>query len=92
MFSAAAPITRLGSRKIGEVSGSPPGFRTGDHLPLGELIVSGPMAVPEDLPAAVSLIDIAPTIASAFGIELKDVDGRAVPALAGQAVVRAKSA
>ena len=49
-----------------------------------------PPALP--LPAAVSLIDIAPTIASAFGIELKDVDGRAVPALAGQAVVRAKSA
>ena len=84
-----APITGLASPKVGEVRGVHPGARTGDHRPEGLLMARGPGIEPGSLPAAISVYDLAPTLAAALGVTLDDVDGRPVAALAGLGAARA---
>lgn len=78
-----APIDTLASPKIGIVRRDYRDWRTGDHLPEGLLLASGP-----DFPAGramppIAVEDIGPSIAARFGVALDDVDGKPVSWLAG---------
>jgi predicted AlkP superfamily phosphohydrolase/phosphomutase len=83
IWNREAPIEGLGSSKVGEVRGVLPGFRTGDHTREAILIARGPGIESGQSTTAISLVDIAPTVAAAVGVSLNDVDGRPAPKLAG---------
>ena len=84
-----APFSGLGSPKVGKIYGSYSGPRTGDHRPDGLLIVHAPGGRGDHSSHAVSVMDIAPTLAAALGVALEDVDGRVIPELAGLLVAEA---
>jgi predicted AlkP superfamily phosphohydrolase/phosphomutase len=66
------------SPKIGVVHEPYEHWRSGDHLPEGLLISTGPGITPGVRPS-VSVTDIAPTMCEYVGVELDEVDGRARP-------------
>lgn len=69
---------QLGSPKIGTVRGDYRWNRSGDHRAGGMLVVLGPGIEPGALGRTVSVVDLAPTIARALGVDLGEVDGRPV--------------
>ncbi len=71
-----APIERVRSDTIGELSREHLDNRTGDHTPDGICIISGHGAHVRGEVAAIKTADLAPSIARFFGIELRDHDGR----------------
>jgi predicted AlkP superfamily phosphohydrolase/phosphomutase len=75
-----APISkiRVGSDKIGEIQGEYRFCRTGDHRPAGLFIAFGPSIQSGCLDRTVSIMDFAPTIAGLLGVDLPDVDGKAI--------------
>jgi predicted AlkP superfamily phosphohydrolase/phosphomutase len=75
------PITEIHSPKTGTIRGVFGGNRTGDHKPEGMLFAFGPGIAPGPLPRPVSILEMAPTIASRLGVRLEDVDGAPVPEL-----------
>jgi predicted AlkP superfamily phosphohydrolase/phosphomutase len=77
-WSNAAPVYRIGSRKIGEVRGEYRYCRTGEHKPGGLFIALGPSMTPGTLNRTVSILDFAPTIASLLGVELSDIEGKPI--------------
>ena len=84
LWSAEAPIRRLQSPRIGEVSGDSPDGRTGTHTAPGFLVARGPGLDREALAAGARVSDLAPTILALFGVEQPDyMDGAALvePAL-----------
>ncbi len=77
-------IRAVESPRIGRVAGEDRGTRrTGDHRPEGLLLARGPGIAPGPLPRPVRAEDVAPTLASLLGVTLADVDGCAVPGIAG---------
>ncbi|HXY94530.1 MAG TPA: alkaline phosphatase family protein [Acidimicrobiia bacterium] len=74
-WSRRAPIRGVRSPTIGEIRGVTRSRRTGDHRPGGLAVVRHPGGAAESLPDAVPVVDLAPTVASWFGVELVDVDG-----------------
>ena len=85
-------ITSLASPKIGDVRGANPEPRTGDHRANGLLIACGPGLVPGEASTAIPVVDIAPTIAAALGVDLDDVDGRPIPEIANLLVANSPHA
>lgn len=80
------PIERVGSPRIGEVSGRRvTTIRTGDHTPRAELLAWGPGIPAGRAGAAIAAEDIAPTIAALLGVALPDPDGAPISALAPSA-------
>ncbi len=71
-----APIERVRSDTIGELSREHLDNRTGDHTPDGICILAGHGADMRGDVAAIKTADIAPSIARFFGIELRDHDGQ----------------
>jgi predicted AlkP superfamily phosphohydrolase/phosphomutase len=71
----------LQSPKIGEVAGTNAYRRTGEHRPDGFVLVAVPGAAAGGRGADVRLVDLAPTLAAAFGVSLPEADGRVVPGL-----------
>jgi predicted AlkP superfamily phosphohydrolase/phosphomutase len=71
-----APIERVRSDTIGELSREHLDNRTGDHTPDGICILAGHGAAVRGEAAAIKTADLAPSIARFFGIELRDHDGR----------------
>jgi predicted AlkP superfamily phosphohydrolase/phosphomutase len=73
-WSQVGPIDRIWSPAIGLICAPYSGLRTGDHDRFGELYVLGPGIVPGRRPAMRG-IDLAPTVAAATGVYLRDRDG-----------------
>jgi predicted AlkP superfamily phosphohydrolase/phosphomutase len=86
-WAKEAEITSLVSPKIGKVRGRHPDARTGDHRADGLFLARGRGIAP-GAGAAISVVDIAPTVAAALGVELDDVDGRPIPEVAGPGKAR----
>lgn len=71
-----APISRVHSKKTGEIAGESTRCRTGDHSSQGIFAVAGPSIVRGPVMQPVSVMDFGPTIADRLGVSLADVDGR----------------
>jgi predicted AlkP superfamily phosphohydrolase/phosphomutase len=71
-----APIERVRSGTIGELSQEHRDNRTGDHTPDGICILSGYGVDVRGEAAAIRAADLAPSIAKFFRVELGDHDGR----------------
>jgi predicted AlkP superfamily phosphohydrolase/phosphomutase len=65
------------------------GSRMGDHRTQGLAFACGPSIRPGRLPAPISVMDIAPTIAARLGVSLPNVDGVPIEALSAPIVRRA---
>ncbi len=85
-WDASQPITEVTSPRIGTVKGDNPDHRSGDHRPSGLLVVTGPGTRPGYLGSPIQATDIAPTIASLFGVRLPFSDGRVFPLVTGPTV------
>jgi predicted AlkP superfamily phosphohydrolase/phosphomutase len=81
MWNREAPISRVGSPKIGTIELAHLGNRTGDHTPESVFFAVGPHVAKGRIDG-VSLLDFAPTLAALHGVALPDTDGRVIPALA----------
>jgi predicted AlkP superfamily phosphohydrolase/phosphomutase len=75
-WNRSAPIDRVVSETIGEVTREHLDRRTGDHTPDGICILAGHGAAVRGELGAVRTADLAPSIARFFGVELRDHDGQ----------------
>jgi predicted AlkP superfamily phosphohydrolase/phosphomutase len=75
-WNRSAPIERVRSETIGELSREHTDNRTGDHTPDGVCILSGGGVSGRGEAAAIRTADLAPSIAHFFGVELRDHDGQ----------------
>ncbi len=66
------------SARIGVIRGDNTAIRNGDHRSGGLVLLRRPTIAPNEIPTPIPVIDLAPTIASWFDVELPDVDGRPV--------------
>jgi predicted AlkP superfamily phosphohydrolase/phosphomutase len=82
-WNRSAPIRAIGSPRYGRIDQEYPGHRSGDHVPGGLLITRGPGIRPGRARSAISMVDLAPTIASAVDVDLPDLDGAIQPELIG---------
>jgi predicted AlkP superfamily phosphohydrolase/phosphomutase len=73
-----APISEVYSPKTGKILGKYKKCRTGDHKSQGLFFIKGPSVKPGQVQQTVSVMDLAPTIASIVGVELPDVDGKSI--------------
>jgi predicted AlkP superfamily phosphohydrolase/phosphomutase len=79
--SGANALIRARSPKIGTVEGTNHYGRTGEHRRDGMLIAIGPGIEPGGADLPVSILDVAPTITAAFGIDLAGAQGRPIAPL-----------
>ena len=82
-WDRTAPIEALASPKLGTVRRYHADWRTGDHLPDGLLLASGPGFPAGRSMPPIAVEDIGPSIAARLGVALDNVDGRPVSWLAG---------
>jgi len=82
-WNRSAPVSEIFSPKTGRITAEYKKCRTGDHTSEGLVFISGPSIAPGQLPTPVSVMDLAPTLASLNGVELADVDGRPIAPPAG---------
>ncbi|EDX71955.1 hypothetical protein MC7420_5099 [Coleofasciculus chthonoplastes PCC 7420] len=73
-----APIASVSSAKIGKIDKVYWDSRTGDHKPGGLFCVLGSCIEPKRLKQPISLIDLAPTIASLLDVQLPKSDGQPI--------------
>ena len=78
-----APISEVYSSKTGTIYGEYKKCRTGDHEAEGLFFASGPSIVPGQINEPISVMDLAPTIASLGGVELKGAEGKPITAVIG---------
>jgi len=71
-------VVRATSPKIGTVEGTNRYGRTGEHRKEGIFVAAGPGIAPGTMAAPLSTMDLGPTFAAAVGVEMENVDGRAV--------------
>jgi len=76
-----APISSAWSPKIGEIRRAPVEYRSGNHVPDGFFWAFGPGIEPATLLPPISVMDLAPTIATLLGTPLPHIDGAPVAAL-----------
>jgi len=90
-WSNYVPISkvRLGSKKIGELSGEYRFCRTGDHFPGGMFVATGPGIQPGRLSRTVSIMDFAPTFCRMLDVDLPDVDGSPIGELVASVAAHA---
>lgn len=81
VWNRDAPISSVGSPKVGEITRTCLVSRLGDHKPDGLFFACGQGIKPGELPQPVPVEDFAPTIASLLGVVLPDVDGAPIAAL-----------
>ena len=77
-----APLLRVASARLGEISTPTGHWRSGDHRERALLLVAGSGIVAGDRPP-LRVSDITATVAASLGCPLPDVDGRARPELLG---------
>lgn len=70
------PVSEIFSPKTGPITGLYKKCRTGDHTSKGLVFMTGPSTSPGTFQSPVSVMDLAPTIASFVGVQLDDVEGR----------------
>jgi predicted AlkP superfamily phosphohydrolase/phosphomutase len=78
-----APIRGVTSSRVGRVERADPGVRSGDHRAAGALLARRPGLGPGSRAEAVSIVDVAPTIAALLGVALDDVDGQPIAEIVG---------
>jgi predicted AlkP superfamily phosphohydrolase/phosphomutase len=78
-WNCEAPITTVSSASIGVVHLEAAGWRSGDHRPHGLLLATGAHLGRSALMPPVAMLDLAPTIRAALGMEGGDVDGSPIP-------------
>ena len=76
-WNRSAPIRSIGAPGYGRIDQEYAGIRTGDHVPGGLLVAHGAGIQPGPRPDAISMVDLAPTIAAAVEVDLPNVDGSA---------------
>ncbi len=81
LWNRDAPNNAVGSPKIGEIRRPYPGNRTGDHTATSVLLIHGPNIQPGEEDSQMSILDLAPTLASEFDIQLPGIDGKQLPLL-----------
>lgn len=74
----SAPVSIVSSPKTGRIHGEYKKCRTGDHRPDGLIMFQGPSIRPGRIEQPVSVMDIAPTLASLAGVELRGVEGKPI--------------
>lgn len=79
--SGANSLIRASSPRIGTVEAVNRYGRTGEHRSGGLLVAAGPGIGPDGDDLAVSILDVAPTITAALGVDLPAAEGRAVAAM-----------
>lgn len=82
-WDRSAPVNAVASERIGVVRGDYDGVRSGDHRPTGLLLARGPNIPGGRILHQVQMVDLAPTLAAMVGTVMNEVDGTAIPALAG---------
>jgi len=82
-WNRSAPVSEVFSPKTGRIAGTYTKCRTGDHTSEGLFFIRGPSIASGQVQAQVSVMDLAPTIASLTGVELADVDGKSIAPLIG---------
>ena len=73
-----SPVYRIGSTKIGEITGKYDYCRSGEHKPGGLFIACGPAISHGRLTRPVSILDFAPTLSAMLGVDLPDTDGKPI--------------
>ena len=73
-WERSALIENVWSPKVGLVHAPYTQWRTGDHVPTGELLMAGP-GLPAGPLGTVDMTDLAPTLMARLGVPLPDVDG-----------------
>ncbi len=76
-------VTSVGSPKIGTIKQAPSGVRTGDHTPHGLFMASAPKLDAGHREEPISILDLAPTVASLLGVQLPGVDGAPIEEICG---------
>ena len=78
-------ITSISSPKFGKIDLKQvyQGSRQGDHKDPGLVFARGQTIEPGQLQEPISVLNLAPTIASLLGVALPDVDGTPIAALCG---------
>jgi predicted AlkP superfamily phosphohydrolase/phosphomutase len=82
-WNRSAPVSEVYSPKTGAIHGEYKKCRTGDHKPEGLFFASGPSITPGQINEPISVMDLAPTIASLTGVELTGVEGKPITAVTG---------
>ncbi len=81
-WNREAPITSVGSSKIGHLEGTYLSERTGDHTPDGVFFVRGPgIEAGNRMEKPVPVENFAPTMSSVLGTTLQQLDGVPIPQL-----------
>ena len=89
LTSEAGGATIVGvSPKIGRVEASNSYGRTGEHIPRGLFVVTGPGVPAASRAEPVSVMDFHPTICHMLGLSKTDVDGEVIEELAGVTIER----
>lgn len=83
-WNRTAPILHIDSPKTGRIDAPTVSPRTGDHVASGLFFAFGPSVTPQPLNQPVSILDFAPTVGALLGIELPDVEGKPIGAVAAR--------
>lgn len=75
VWNKSGTVKSVGSPKIGTISRSFTGNRSGDHTPHGLFMAYTPGAAAGHRDEPISILDLAPTVASLLGVALDDVEG-----------------
>jgi len=78
LWNRNQPISAIASDGIGELREARMSRRTGDHTYTAAFLACGQHIGVKDLPRAVPVESLAPTIAALLGLSLPDIDGRPV--------------
>ncbi len=82
-WNRSSPISSVSSKKTGTIKGEYTKCRTGDHKSQGLFLASGPSISPGKIDDPLSVMDIAPTIASLLGVTLANVEGKPISRILG---------
>jgi predicted AlkP superfamily phosphohydrolase/phosphomutase len=83
VWNRNAPITWIGSPKVGRIKNETLGSRTGDHTPNAMFFAHGPHINPGRLLHEIPVEAIAPSLAALLGVPLPEADAAPIEALQG---------
>jgi predicted AlkP superfamily phosphohydrolase/phosphomutase len=76
-------VTSVVSPKVGRITRSPAGIRSGDHTPHGLFMAYTPNLTAGRRELPFSILDCAPTVASMLGVALHGVEGKPIQEICG---------
>jgi len=89
-WNRSSPIERVRSPRIGTIEVAYTHWRTGDHHDRGLLMGFGPGIAPGRRTEPARIVDIAPTLCAALGVELPNVEGVPIADLVPHETVRGR--